>query len=185
MLPFRRIRLLLWKLAVVAVSLCVGAPIGNAVWTFFSEGKISINDEAWRLLWNNRGYPLLLITIWIILFLLAYWDEKKFIDHVEIGEHIGATVKRARDLKVGVDVVVPDFRPDVYVPRNVDHLARDVLVQNRAVMIVGMPSSGKTRLAWNLLQSMPSALIVIPNNHTPLAALPSGRLSREDVIIFL
>lgn len=85
-----------------------------------------------------------------------------------------ATVKRVAALSVGIgaDVVVANYRPEVYAEREADELARRALDERGGVLLVGKPLAGKTRLALELLLASPRDVVIIPKPHSP--APPEG-----------
>jgi tetratricopeptide (TPR) repeat protein len=105
-----------------------------------------------------------------------------------------AKIKRARDLQIGfgerssvadVDIVIAKYQPDLYLEREEERLARAALQQSGAVVIVGKPLSGKTRLATELIRSGPDALVVIPRANEPPAALEALAVSGPEVVLFI
>jgi len=94
-----------------------------------------------------------------------------------------ATVKRAVDLRVGDDITIAAYRPDVYFERSVAAAARAALDRGRLV-IVGRPKSGKTRLAWQLLQEHADAIAVIPRLPPPERFETSGFWGRHVILFF-
>jgi hypothetical protein len=74
-----------------------------------------------------------------------------------------AGTKQDIQLELGLDNVIAGYEPDVYIEREVDGQARAALERRRGVIIVGRPGSGKTHLAWQLLQERPQTLVVAPN----------------------
>jgi tetratricopeptide (TPR) repeat protein len=95
-----------------------------------------------------------------------------------------ATIKRAHELELGTDVVIAGFRSDKYVEREVDREARAALERCGGIVIVGRPKSGKTRLAWQLLQERPTSLVVIPRTSQPPETFESNGLVGNDLVLF-
>ncbi len=95
-----------------------------------------------------------------------------------------ATVKRAASLEVVSDVVIARFRSDVYVEPPALAPARAALAARKGVMIVGRPKSGKTRLAWQLFQENPDALVIIPRRGLPPESFEGSSFSGRAVILF-
>ncbi|MGI8858232.1 MAG: tetratricopeptide repeat protein [Thermomicrobiales bacterium] len=56
---------------------------------------------------------------------------------------------------------------DLYFARAVDSVARETLDSSGAIIIVGRPTTGKTRLAWHLTQHDPNALVILPITDEP------------------
>jgi len=100
-----------------------------------------------------------------------------------------ATIKRSRNLKIGLetgsDIVIASYRPDIYEERQVDLLASEILAKNNSTIIIGKPRSGKTRLAYRLLQKLPEALVVIPHTFPPPHPFEASGLTNHDLILFL
>jgi tetratricopeptide (TPR) repeat protein len=98
-----------------------------------------------------------------------------------------AKVKIARDLEVRTDVVMASYRSDIYLERDVDRYAHTALTDHRGVIIVGRPESGKTRLAWQLLQKRPEALVIIPHpdSSRPPDRFEGAGLANNDLVVFL
>jgi tetratricopeptide (TPR) repeat protein len=98
-----------------------------------------------------------------------------------------ATVKRSVDLSIGLgaDVLVPDYRPELYLEREVDRLANRALDERGGVVVVGRPLSGKSRLASELLRRNPRTLVVVPkpNNTAPPGNFEVSGFSGEEAII--
>jgi TPR repeat protein len=126
----------------------------------------------------------------VYLLPLSAWAEgwpalndliEPFIDH-DLGN--AAKIKRVRDLEIGTDLVVEEFRSDVYLPRPVNEEAQMALDSQEGVVIVGRPESGKTRLAWNLLHTHPNALVVIPTADEPPLSFESAGLRGRELILF-
>src|SRR4051794_18974537 len=106
-MSLRRLRSPLFKLGIFLISLCVIAPLGNAFWEFFDTGSMTIDRKAWISI-KDHWLPIGgVVAIWAMFYGLAWWDEHRYIDLVAFGKNVGATVKRVRDLKIGLDVVVP------------------------------------------------------------------------------
>ncbi len=95
-----------------------------------------------------------------------------------------AVVRRVKALRVPEDVRIAGYRPDIQIDRPVMARARDLLERLGAVIIVGRPKSGKTRLAWDLIRERPEALAVIPHDPLPPAAFEGSTLAGEDLVLF-
>jgi tetratricopeptide (TPR) repeat protein len=97
-----------------------------------------------------------------------------------------AKVHPVRELDIGTDVVVANYRSDLYIEREVDQGARDALELYGGVLIVGKPKSGKTRLAWQMLRDRPKALVVIPDRRNPRlpATFERSGLVGSDAVLF-
>ncbi len=96
-----------------------------------------------------------------------------------------SVIKRARDVAIGSDIVVEEFRSDVYFERTVDSDARKALEQCSGVMIIGRPKSGKTRLLWQLLQKQPESLVVLPLSTRPPETFEGSSLYDHDLVLVL
>lgn len=94
-----------------------------------------------------------------------------------------ATVTRLRDLNIGTHLVIEQFHPDVYLRRESDAAARRSLDAVGAVLIIGRPESGKTRLAYELLRTVGDPVVVLPSSDGPPDALVLSGLSGRDVVI--
>lgn len=97
-----------------------------------------------------------------------------------------AEVKNTRDLQMGTDLVIAQYRDDVYLERGLEEQANAALSQNSAVMIVGKPKSGKTRLVWEMLHECPETLVVIPHANAlpPPEFEASGWEDRHILVLF-
>jgi hypothetical protein len=116
------------------------------------------------------------------------WDAlTKAIDPL-IDENLrsAAKVKRASALEVSEDIVIARYRSELYVEREADRHARTALEQSGGVVIVGKPKSGKTRLAWELLQQQEEAIAVIPDSSSsrPPDAFEEAGLVGNDLVLF-
>jgi hypothetical protein len=78
-----------------------------------------------------------------------------------------AIVKRVRAVEVGADITIAGYHPGAYESRDVDTRAREMLERRGAVIVLGRPKSGKTRLLWQLLRQSPDAVIVAPRQPLP------------------
>jgi len=77
---------------------------------------------------------------------------------------------------------VPAYRPEAYLARPVDADAEAILARDGALLVVGRPLSGKTRLLCELLRKRPDVLVVWPNAAPP-NMLPT-QLRRPVLLIF-
>jgi hypothetical protein len=98
-----------------------------------------------------------------------------------------ATVRRAKRIEPHVDIVIAKqgFRADLYVETKAVALARTTLATCGSAVIVGRPKSGKTRLAWRLMQEHPDALVVIPLTIGPPIAFEASVFVGQTVILFM
>lgn len=83
-----------------------------------------------------------------------------------------------------VDIRVPAWHPSQEQVLPWERDAARILSENRALVIRGKASSGKTHLAGNLMQATPDALVVIPQSFSE-APPPFTDLANRDVILFL
>jgi hypothetical protein len=101
-----------------------------------------------------------------------------------------AIAKRAPSLEIGTDINIAlvGYRDNLYIKRPAETLARAALAQHGGVIIVGRPKSGKTRLAWQLLQEYGEALIIIPKptrlGEEPPSTFEAAGLAGSDVVLF-
>lgn len=95
-----------------------------------------------------------------------------------------AKVKRTRLLEIPTDIHIEGYRPNLYINRQEEQLARTALSQRGGVIIIGKPISGKTRLAYQLLMEHPEALVVIPQHPMPPESFESSGLVGNDLILF-
>jgi hypothetical protein len=95
-----------------------------------------------------------------------------------------AVVKRASKLEIGTDVVVAGYRPDAYIERPVVDQAQTALNVSHGVIIVGKPKSGKTRLAVQLIQRQPDAIVVVPREARLPHAFEKSSFWAKQIIIF-
>jgi TPR repeat protein len=96
-----------------------------------------------------------------------------------------ATFARPGRLEVGTDVVIAGYREDIYLEPPALGRARSALTERGAVVIVGKPKSGKTRLALELIRGQPEALVAVPHLDFPPAEFePAGLAGRELVLFF-
>lgn len=101
------------------------------------------------------------------------------------------TITGAADVKPVSKLGIRDFnmaergyRPDVYIARAIMSEARRALNERGGVIIVGKPTSGKTRLAWKLMEEYPEALVVFPQQSDPPELFDAAGLAGRDVILF-
>jgi predicted GTPase len=98
-----------------------------------------------------------------------------------------ATVRRAKDLDPHTDIVIPrsGFHSGIYLETSVTAAARAALAaRDKAVVIIGRPKSGKTRLVWQLLQERQDALVVIPEGGSLPGAIDVSTFVGQDVVLF-
>jgi tetratricopeptide (TPR) repeat protein len=97
-----------------------------------------------------------------------------------------ATVKLSRRLEIETDILIAKegYHPDIYIERAAGHLARTALAQRGGVVIIGKPKSGKTRLAWQLLQEHPEAIVVIPKQAQPPEPFGAAGFGGKEVVLF-
>lgn len=95
-----------------------------------------------------------------------------------------ATVKRGASLLVETDVVIARFRADVFVESPAMVQARAAFSSRNAAVLIGRPKSGKTRIAWQLLQEDPRALVVIPRRALPPESFETSSFANQRVILF-
>jgi tetratricopeptide (TPR) repeat protein len=98
-----------------------------------------------------------------------------------------ATVEAVADLRVGVDGDIPieNFRSDVYLERVELQMGREAMSARRPIVVLGKPKSGKTRLAWQLLQAEQDAEVVIPRSGEPPAEFEEAGLVDRSVVLFV
>ena len=94
-----------------------------------------------------------------------------------------AKIKRVSALEIGTDVVIAGYEPDIYIERKVEEQARTALKQRGSVVIIGRPKSGKTRLAWQLLQERPDALVMIPRSDQPPDIFEASSLVGNELVV--
>ncbi len=95
-----------------------------------------------------------------------------------------AIVRRAAALRIPDDVPIAAYRSDVHIDRPVTARASAALARLGGVVIIGRPKSGKTRLAWQLLQERPEAMVVIPREPLPTPAFESSTFTGKEVVLF-
>jgi conflict system STAND superfamily ATPase/trypsin-like peptidase len=94
-----------------------------------------------------------------------------------------AKIKRVSALEIGTDVVIANYEPNIYIERKVEEQARTALKQRGSVVIIGRPKSGKTRLAWQLLQERPDALVMIPRSDQPPDIFEASSLVGNELVV--
>jgi len=77
-----------------------------------------------------------------------------------------AEVRRAHAVRIGAEFPIAGFR-EFYLDRDAFAQADSALNDLGAVLLVGKPKSGKTRLAWNLVHQNPNAVVVLPIDTEP------------------
>ena len=77
------------------------------------------------------------------------------------------------------------YDPDVYLNRGADQLAREQLAETGAVIIVGKPKSGKSRLVSELLATRPDDLVIAPFSDIPPPDFEGSSLRGRDVFLLL
>jgi tetratricopeptide (TPR) repeat protein len=95
-----------------------------------------------------------------------------------------AIVRRAAALRVPDDVAIAGYRPEVNLERPITDRARAAIEKHGGVVIIGRPKSGKTRVAWQLLQDRPDAIAVIPYVALPPASFDTSTLMGTEVVLF-
>jgi hypothetical protein len=95
-----------------------------------------------------------------------------------------ATVRRADELSTTTDLLVARYLADVWVERTVMAQARRAFDAG-GVVIIGRPTSGKTRLAYELLRERPSALAILPKDRRPPDTFMVTPLDGQDVVLVL
>jgi tetratricopeptide (TPR) repeat protein len=95
-----------------------------------------------------------------------------------------ATVKYARSLEIGTDILIAGYRPDIYLEPTAIRHAHTALAKQGGVIMIGRPKSGKTRLAWQLLQEKPDSVVVIPHDPRPPNSFEMSGLAGEEIILF-
>lgn len=130
---------------------------------------------------QEREVYLVPLSVWA-----DHWPSLSFLIEPLIDGRLrgAATVKRARSLEIGADVLVAGFRADIYIEPKAADQARIALAERGGVVVVGRPKSGKTRLVWQLLQEKLDAIIVIPHEPTPPNVFETSGLSEKEVILF-
>jgi hypothetical protein len=78
-----------------------------------------------------------------------------------------AKVKSVNSIGIGTDIIIAGYMPDIYISLAAEQQARQALEKVGGVIIVGKPKSGKTRLAWQLIQERKDALVVMPFDARP------------------
>ncbi len=95
-----------------------------------------------------------------------------------------ATVKYARSLEMGPDVLIVGYRPEIYLEPMAARHARSALVKHGGVIVIGRPKSGKTRLAWTLLQERPESVVVVPHDPRPPSNFETSALAGTEIVLF-
>ena len=95
-------------------------------------------------------------------------------------------VLRIREMDAVRDLLLAErgYRPDVYWNRAADRMLVTALEQHRAAVIIGKPASGKTRMAWEVLQAWPEAVVVAPKEGSPPEFEPAG-LSGNSLVLLV
>lgn len=179
MLPFLRGA---WSLLFLTIVLGIALNLASAAIT---GGDWRFTPEVQHFLWRHRYYLVGFFVFLCVITMVAIWDKQRWIDYRLLA---AATVKPVKNLGVGLrpgggDILIPDFRSNVYLSRSADRQAKTALEQRRGVVIIGRPRSGKTRMAWNLLSQYPDTLVVIPHQGHPPDFASNG-LKRKDLILF-
>jgi TPR repeat protein len=95
-----------------------------------------------------------------------------------------ATVKRARALNISDDLAIAGYRNEGYIERSIMPVARRALGQRGGAVIIGRPKSGKTRIAWQLLQERPDSIVVIPHTPLPPPEFECSTFVGQQVVLF-
>lgn len=173
-LPFLR---QLWGVLIVGVLVGV---LGNYAFAWLRGEAVRWQETAGVL--RQYGFWILLPMLALgVLTLLGWWDKHRTVD-ITLGGT--ATVKRARELVVGTDIVLARYRDTPYVWRTADDAARTAFDGHGGVIIIGRPKSGKTRLAYELLRWRQNSLVIIPHADRPPSPDQLSGLARRDVILF-
>lgn len=173
-LPFLR---QLWGVLIVGVLVGV---LGNYAFAWLRGEAVRWQETAGVL--RQYGFWILLPMLALgVLTLLGWWDKHRAVD-ITLGGT--ATVKRARELVVGTDIILARYRVTPYVWRTADDAARTAFDGHGGVIIIGRPKSGKTRLAYELLRWRQNALVIIPHADRPPSPDQLSGLARRDVILF-
>ena len=111
---------------------------------------------------QQREVYLVPLSVWA-----AGWAALSALIQPLVDERLrnAATVLPARAFSAELEIA--GFLPDVYLDRPIADTARRTLRDNKAVIIIGKPGSGKTRLAWELLKQWPEAVVIRPNRAEP------------------
>jgi tetratricopeptide (TPR) repeat protein len=94
-----------------------------------------------------------------------------------------ANIQPARDLIVGADIMVEEYRPDIYLEREADQKALAAFRASGNVVVVGRPLSGKTRLVLQLVRQSPDTLVVIPRTDRPPQTFENAGLSGKSLLL--
>jgi tetratricopeptide (TPR) repeat protein len=169
-----------WFWVVVVVGLVLEF-LFSFIYAIATGGDWEPTSHAWLFL-GKFGAVIALIFLALALLTLQAWSShRRQIDPILLG---AAKIIKSADIQIGRDVVVQGFRPEVELERTVERLARDSLQEHQAVVIIGRPKSGKTRLAVKLIQELPNATAIFPRTDEPPLSFSGLALQGRDLILF-
>lgn len=178
--PFLR-----WVWTAVILALLVGV-VTNILYEAARGEEWQPTAAARCFIWDHRIQIFGPFLVFLGLTALSYWDKRRHIDDRLLAQ---ATVKRVGEVRPGLrsqhaDVAIADYRPEVYLVREVDDGAAQGLDACGGLILIGRPLSGKTRTAWELMRRSPEAIVVIPREDHPPHFSHDG-LRGKDVILFI
>lgn len=97
-----------------------------------------------------------------------------------------AVVKPVAAINVGEegDILIDGYVPEAYVTHPAEDTMYDAFDRFDKVFIIGRPTSGKTRLAWELMRDQEETILIIPTQKEPPANLKMPSLRNRSVILF-
>jgi len=130
---------------------------------------------------EREGYVVPL-SVWA-----EQWPSLTALIEPLIDQHLrdAATVRRAGSLRASTDILIGQTgHIDTYIQRDVDEHARVALGKTGAVIIIGKPKSGKTRLAWQLLKEDGDSYVVLPHQDLPPSSFERAGLLGRSLYLF-
>ena len=189
-------RLIYWFWIAVIVALVVGV-LGNFVYSDITTSKMDFtNPSTWTIthfLWENAAWVILFFVLVVLLTLFSLWAHFQHMRETGKGEMNEYILKRVHHLSPN-DYIF-QYVKQIYVSREADATAREILhkvttddassQKPLGICIVGRPTQGKTRLAWEVMQAELASWTFVMWPHDPQVPFDFTSQRGKNVVLWL